>query len=84
VNVLLPPLLVDFVLASTPEPEFNPDTVTPGAWGFAAIFLVAVATLLLGLDMARRVRRTTYRSQVQEKLEAEAAARDAGDGDRPE
>ena len=84
-------LVIDFVLASTPKPEFNPDTVTPGAWGFVAIFLVAVATVLLALDMARRIRRTTYRSQIQAKLEAEARAearaeaeaRESGDAHRP-
>lgn len=75
--------LQGFVSENTPPPEFDPNTVTPGAWGFAAIFLVAVATVLLGLDMVRRVRRTTYRAQIQEKLQAEAAAREANEGDPP-
>ncbi|TFB50402.1 hypothetical protein [Cryobacterium tagatosivorans] len=83
-NALIGPRVLDFVLANTPKPEFNPDTVTPGAWGFVAIFLVAVATVLLALDMARRIRRTTYRSQIQAKLEAEVAAREAGEDHRPE
>jgi len=76
--------VVDFLLASTPEPEFDPNTVTPGAWGFVAIFLIAVATVLLILDMVRRIRRTTYRAQIQEKLQAEAAAKKANENNRPE
>lgn len=72
------------VLASTPEPEFDPNTVTPGAWGFVAIFLIAVATVLLILDMARRIRRTTYRAQIQEKLQAEADAKRASENNPPE
>lgn len=77
-NALLQPVL-GVVFASTPEPEFDPNTVTPGAWGFVAIFLIAVATVLLILDMARRIRRTTYRAQIQEKLQAEADAKKASE-----
>ncbi|HZK59780.1 MAG TPA: hypothetical protein VFC59_07970 [Cryobacterium sp.] len=69
--------VLGFALANTPPPEFDPTTVTPTPLGFLAIFLVAVATILLGFDMVRRVRRTTYRAQIAEKLEAEVAARDA-------
>lgn len=59
----------------TPPPD---DLVTPGVVGFFAIFAVAVATVFLGLDMVRRIRRTTYREQIRERLEAEAAERAAG------
>jgi hypothetical protein len=52
----------------------DPDTVTPGVWGFLAILFVAVATILLVLDMLRRVRRTRYRGEVREQLERERAA----------
>jgi hypothetical protein len=76
VNAVLSPVL-GFVLSNTPPPEFNPDTVTPGPWGFLAIFLVAAVTLLLGIDLARRIRRTTYRAEMQERLQAEVAERDA-------
>lgn len=75
-NAVLSPV-VSFILSSTPPPEFNPDTVTPGPWGFFAIFFVAAVTLLLGMDLARRIRRTTYRAEMQERLQAEVAARDA-------
>jgi hypothetical protein len=69
--------VVSFILSNTPPPEFNPDTVTPGPWGFFAIFLVAAATLLLGMDLARRIRRTTYRAEMRDRLQAEVAERDA-------
>jgi hypothetical protein len=69
--------VVDFLLTNTPPPEFNPDTVTPGPWGFFAIFFVAAVTVLLGMDLARRIRRTTYRAEMRERLQAEVAERDA-------
>ena len=75
-NALLSPV-AGFILSNTPPPEFNPDTVTPGPWGFFAIFFVAAVTLLLGMDLARRIRRTNYRAEVRERLEAEVAERDA-------
>ncbi|MFB2584330.1 hypothetical protein [Herbiconiux liukaitaii] len=59
----------------------DPDTVTPGVVGFIATFFVAGVTVLLVIDMVRRVRRVNYRAQVREQLEAEVAARDgAGAG----
>jgi hypothetical protein len=65
---------------STPDP----DTVTPGVWGFLAIAFVAIATILLVLDMLRRVRRTRYRGEVREQLERERAAAEAdGSTDGP-
>ena len=68
--------LLDLVPAqgdSTPDP----DTVTPGVWGFLAILFVAVATILLVLDMLRRVRRTRYRGEVREQIERERAEQEA-------
>lgn len=67
--------LLTFILETTPDP----DTVTPGPIGFIAIFIVAVATVLLAFDMARRIRRTTYRAEIKKKLEAEVDARNADD-----
>ena len=87
---LLTSTVIGVILSTTPAPEFNPDTVTPGPWGFFAIFFVAVLTVLLGLDLARRVRRTNYRAEITERLEAEAAERgtdarstDPSTADRP-
>ncbi|MDJ0378338.1 hypothetical protein [Cryobacterium sp. PH31-L1] len=85
-------LLINVVLAvtPTPDPDFDPTTVTPGVIGFVAFFFVAAATVLLCLDVVRRIRRTTYRAQIKERLEAEIAERDADStspstsGDKPE
>ena len=64
--------------ATTPAPAIpDEDTVTPGVVGFIITFLIAVATVLLIIDMVRRVRRTNYRAQVREELAAEQAAADA-------
>jgi len=68
----------------TPTPaEKNPELVTPGVWGFIAIFVVGVAVLLLGFDMVRRIRRVRYRAEIAAKLDAEeaelAASGDAGE-----
>jgi hypothetical protein len=62
----------------TPSPtpgEFTGDenAVTPGVIGFVATFFIAAMTVLLLVDMTRRVRRVRYRAEVQEKLAAEAA-----------
>jgi hypothetical protein len=69
-------------LAATPSPSPSvvPDVdVTPGVVGFIAIALVAIVTILLVVDMTRRIRRTRYRAEVRERLEAEANGT-AGDG----
>lgn len=66
--------------ATTPAPVTpDEDIVTPGWIGFIVTFLVAVATVLLILDMVRRIRRTNYRAQVREQIAAEQAALDAQD-----
>ena len=71
-------LVTRFAQASN-DTEFDPDTVTPGIWGFVATALVAVAVVFLGFDMVRRIRRTNYKAEINEKLQAELAARDAGE-----
>lgn len=59
-----------------PIPGFDGDEnlVTPGVIGFAITFLVAAATVLLVIDMTRRVRRVRYREQVNAELDAEQLA----------
>ena len=57
----------------TPPPGFDEDLVTPGVWGFVLTIGVILAVVLLIIDMVRRIRRVTYRAQVREELEAEAA-----------
>lgn len=76
--------IVQWVMTATPvpDPNFNPDTVTPTWVGFAVTFLIAVATVLLVMDMTRRVRRVRYRDEVRVKLEAERAEADRAGTDR--
>jgi len=63
----------------TPTTEFDPDVITPGPLGFLAIFLVAVAAVLLILDMVRRVRRVRYRGEVREEIAREQQERRDGE-----
>lgn len=60
-----------------PAIEVDPNSVTPGVAGFLVTLFVAMAVLLVIADMTRRVRRVRYRSEINEKLDREAA--DAGD-----
>ena len=53
--------------------QFDPNTVTPGVIGFLATFGLALAVVLLAFDMVRRVRRTRYRAEIAEQLDAEEA-----------
>jgi large-conductance mechanosensitive channel len=66
-------LPVSAVLADK-EPQFDPNSVTPGVIGFVATFVIIALVVLLVTDMVRRVRRTQYRAEVNERLDAEAAA----------
>jgi hypothetical protein len=77
--------VVTLALAATvpsPSPTSTvPDVdVTPGVAGFVAIALVAIVTILLIVDMTRRIRRTRYRSEIRERLEHEGDAVDDGPG----
>lgn len=80
------PVLASYVIVwladPSPEPSPNPslggftgdpNEVTPGVVGFVVTFLIAAMTVLIILDMTRRVRRVRYRAEVQEKLAAEQA-----------
>jgi hypothetical protein len=68
------------LLAFAAEEEFDPNQVTPTWVGFGITLLLAVATVFLLIDMTRRVRRTRYRGEVREQLDAERAA---SEGDTP-
>jgi hypothetical protein len=72
-------------LAATPSPSPTssvPDVdVTPGVAGFIAIAVVAIVTILLVIDMTRRIRRTRYRAEIRERLEAEANGTAGGERD---
>lgn len=67
----------------SPSPTVDPALVTPGPWGFVAVFGIAVAVFVLVWDMLRRIRRARYREQVNAELDAEEAARAVGDDGRP-
>jgi hypothetical protein len=60
----------------TPFPDYtgNPNLITPGVWGFIAILVVAILTILLLVDMTRRIRRSRYREEVRVKLAEEQEA----------
>lgn len=63
-------------MAVTPEPldppaQIDESVVWPGIEGFIATAVVAILAVLLIIDMARRVRRLTYRSEIRDRLEAE-------------
>lgn len=62
----------------TPYPGYtgNTNLITPGVWGFIAILVVAIITILLLVDMTRRIRRSRYREEVRIKLEEEQAEAD--------
>ncbi|MDX2375810.1 hypothetical protein M4I32_03235 [Microbacterium sp. LRZ72] len=56
----------------TPSPTTPPDElVTPGFAGFAVIVILVIAVIVLIADMLRRVRRTRYRAEIDERLDAE-------------
>ena len=59
----------------SPAPDYNPDTVTPGLVGFGITFLIAVAVVLLILDMVRRIRRVRYRDEIRQLLDEEQLRR---------
>lgn len=58
-----------FVTTETEQIEIN-----AGPVGFVAIAFVAVAVILLTLDMVRRIRRTRIRAEVTAMLNAEEAS----------
>jgi hypothetical protein len=70
--------------APTPSGTPSDDSVTPGVVGFTVTFLIAVAVVLLVLDMVRRIRRVRYRAEIAEKLDAEQQDRRAVDPDLPD
>lgn len=64
----------------TPAPTDAANDAGPGVWAFVVTAAVAVAVILLIIDMVRRMRRVRYREEVAARLDAEqAAARDRDD-----
>lgn len=69
-------ILTHIVIAAD-ETEFDETAVTPGVLGFVVTAVFALAVILLGADLVRRVRRNQYRAEIQQELEAELAERQA-------
>lgn len=53
--------------------EIDPNGVTPGVVGFVITALVAVVSLVLIMDMVRRMRRLRYREEAKLNVDAEEA-----------
>ncbi|HLP22901.1 MAG TPA: hypothetical protein VK139_02530 [Microbacteriaceae bacterium] len=71
-----------WAMDATPSPTptiVDENLVTPGPWGFVATAFIALATIGLIYDAVRRMRRMRYRAEIAAKLDAEEAARNAGD-----
>ena len=62
----------------SPVPTVDPQLVTPGPLGFGAIVFIALAVVFLVWDMQRRIRRTRYREEINDELDAEQAAEKQG------
>lgn len=68
--------------------DFTPVSVSPGLAGFVAMFLIAGATVLLILDMSRRIRRSQARERVEQRMREQDGQPEAdedgtcGDADR--
>lgn len=75
-----------------PPIQVDENLVTPGVVGFLLTLFVALAVIVLLVDMTRRIRRVRYRGEVRERLEAErleaeqaeqAEAASAAEGEHP-
>ncbi len=53
--------------------EFNEDKVSPGPEGFIATAVFALAVLVLGFLLVRRIRRSHFRAEARESIAAELA-----------
>jgi hypothetical protein len=73
------------VSASSPSPSPNPadpESVSPGLWGFLVVFVLAIVVWLLMRNMTARLRRLRFREQ--ERLRRDRADGGAGGaGDEP-
>lgn len=57
----------------------DPNSVSPGLIGFLATFGVVVATILLFVNMSRRLRRLRYREEQEAARRAEESPTDSED-----
>lgn len=67
------------------EQGVDPNSVTPGLLGFLATFALVLASIVLFVNMSRRLRRMRYReerdAERRDAEERDAERRDVGDGD---
>lgn len=70
-------LMNQMVWIAEKNAEFDPDQVSPGVAGFFAVAALAVAIILLGFALVRRLRRNAYRSEIREDIAKELAEGDA-------
>jgi hypothetical protein len=61
----------------------DPNSVTPGVLGFLATFAVVVASILLFLNMNRRLRRMRHREEQARRQVQEKRADGTDDEDTP-
>ena len=66
-----PALLLTVVTSQTPP---DPESVSPGLWGFAVVFVLAIVVWLLMRNMTGRLRRLRFREE--ERMRREAAERE--------
>ena len=67
--------------AQESDAEFDPNQVTPGWEGFVMTAVFAVAIIILGTLLVRRLRRNLYRDQVREEIQQELAERGGSEDD---
>ena len=77
------------VATSTPTPNpADPESVSPGLWGFFVVFVLAIVVWLLMRNMTQRLRRLRFREQQRLDRERDAGGPDGGSGrdtgDRPD
>jgi hypothetical protein len=77
------------VATSTPTPTpANPESVSPGLWGFLVVFVLAIVVWLLMRNMTQRLRRLRFREQQRLDRERDAGGADGDPGwdtrDRPD
>jgi len=66
--------LFSLILKSANEPTAI--STSPGTIGWVFTFFIAVAALFLIYDMVRRIRRVRYRTEIQQEISEEEAAKE--------
>lgn len=75
-----PVLLLTLVASQTPP---DPESVSPGLWGFAVVFVLAIVVWLLMRNMTGRLRRLRFREEERQRREAAEREWSHRDDDEP-